>query len=56
MSYTVQVIEYATESVVKEIPCNTEREALRVDRGLNMNLNHERFYTLVDESTKEKNT
>ena len=41
----VQVIEYATSEVVKEIPCENERSAERVERGVNINLNHDQFFT-----------
>lgn len=47
MNYTVQVIEYATSEVVKKIQCDNERMADRVERGLSINLNHDRFFTQV---------
>lgn len=47
MNYTVQVIEYATSEAVKEIPCDNERSAERVERGLRINLNLDRFFTQI---------
>jgi hypothetical protein len=45
--WKVQVISCESGEVVKELVCPNERTANRVDDGLNINLNHEKFYTLV---------
>ena len=45
--WRVEVIEDDTQEVVKTIECHTEREAQRVERGLLINLNHERFHTNI---------
>ena len=45
--WRVEVIEDATQEVVKTIQCHTKREAERVERGLLINLNHERFHTSI---------
>lgn len=46
--WVVQIIEYATKKVVKEFkPQVSEHLADKLDRGVNINLDHERFYTLV---------
>lgn len=42
---TVQVIEYSTGKVIKEIVVSSERKADKVESGLNINLNHEKYYT-----------
>ena len=54
MSWTVEVVERgAEEKVVKRIPAGSERAAERVERGVNINLNHERFFSrLVEEEEK----
>lgn len=42
----VEVVESATEVVVKRLgPYSNENEAEKADRGANINLNHERFFT-----------
>lgn len=48
MPYTVEVIRHADLAVVKTLgPFATERQADRVDGGVNINLNHAEFYTVV---------
>ena len=50
MKYVVQVISYDDQKVVKEFaPETNERQAERLDRGVNINLDHERFFTRIDE-------
>ena len=44
-NWTVQIVETETGAVVKEIECGDERRAERVERGVMINLNHDRFYT-----------
>ncbi len=43
----VEIVEYDTERVDKSMRCHSERDAEKVDRGANINLNHERFYTRI---------
>lgn len=46
--WTIEVVEYSGGRVVKQITCDHgERQADRIERGLNINLNHDRFYTRV---------
>lgn len=45
--WKVQVIAFETNEVVKEISAPTERQAGRIDDGLNVNLNHDKFFTVV---------
>lgn len=48
--FFVQIIESATNNVEKELgPYASERLADRADNGVNINLDQERFYTLVVE-------
>ena len=49
MSYIILIKEYDTDEVVETIPVNStsERMAYKVDRGLNINLNHELYYTEI---------
>lgn len=53
--YTVQIIEKATKEVVEEIPANNVDQALRVERGVKINLNHKDYRTkLKVEEDNEK--
>ena len=52
--YIIQIIESATGEIVKEFePQSSEHNADRVNRGVNINLDHERFYTRI-KNTEEK--
>lgn len=44
---TVLIKKFSDDSVVREIPCNGTREAERVERGANINLNHNDYYTEI---------
>lgn len=46
-NFVVQVIAYDDNEVVKEMGPMSERKAERVDDGVNINLNHDAFYTLI---------
>ena len=48
MEFYVEVVKYPDE-VVKRLGPMSERKADRVDGGLNINLNHENFYTRIVE-------
>jgi hypothetical protein len=52
--FYVEIVQYAEEGedekVVKRSGPHSERRADKIDDGLNINLNHERFYTRVVES------
>lgn len=43
-SHYVEVVETQTEKVVKRLGPMSERKAEKVERGLEINLNHQRFY------------
>ncbi|MFF2532352.1 hypothetical protein ACFVS2_25920 [Brevibacillus sp. NPDC058079] len=45
----VVIKEYDTNVVVKEISCDSQREAEKVENGVNRNLNHDQFYTDIEE-------
>jgi len=53
MKYFVEVICYETDDVVKSIECSSERDADRVSYGLNINLNHEKYFTVIVFEDKE---
>ncbi len=42
----IEIVDSQTDEVVKKLgPFTSERERERSDRGVNINLNHERFFT-----------
>lgn len=44
--YYVEIVERETSFVIKEIGAMTSREADVVERGININLNHKKYFTL----------
>jgi hypothetical protein len=48
-NYFVQVIRFDNEKIVEEFGPYSERKAEKVDRGINININHYEFYTLITE-------
>lgn len=50
MGYTVNIRDRETDEVVRSIGQGMSmRQAARVEDGANINLNHDKFYTSVDE-------
>ena len=48
--WVVRIVSHDSGKTVKKFePCYSEREADKLDRGVNINLNHEKFYTTVTE-------
>ena len=47
MTWIVKVVSYDTEEIVKEIPCKSEGQAAKAERGVNINLNHDKYFTFV---------
>ena len=47
--YTVQIKRFSDDEVVKEFGPHPERFAEKIDDGVNRNLNHEEFYTVIVE-------
>ena len=47
-TYKVKVIQTDTGEVVKTFEAATERAAERVERGLNINMNHADYYTVIE--------
>lgn len=46
--YAVKVIEIGSQRIEREIIGLTESRAEKVAAGININLNHEKFYVVVD--------
>jgi hypothetical protein len=47
MKWFVEIVEYGTNAVIERIDCKSENGAERTDDGVNINLNHEKFFTRV---------
>ena len=52
-TYKIKVIEANTGEVVKTLEATTERSAERVERGLNRNMNHPDYYTVIEPPKKD---
>lgn len=49
MSSTVTVREYAGDKLIKTIGNGSQRSLEKMERGLNINLDHENYYTQIEE-------
>ena len=49
MAYEVRIMQHGVDEPVKVMPASSERSADRIDSGVNINLNHEEYYTLIEE-------
>ena len=47
MTWKVQIIETETGRVEDSIPCYSERDAECVERGVLINLNHDKYHTEI---------
>lgn len=45
--YAVNIIDRETGETVEKIKCENQRKAEKVIRGVNINLNHERYMTEI---------
>ncbi|WP_033829103.1 hypothetical protein [Bacillus andreraoultii] len=45
--YLVQIIRKSTNEVVQEMEAKSERIAEQVERGANINLNHDEYFTQI---------
>ncbi len=49
----VYIIETETDKVEEEMGPMDEREALRVRRGVSINLNHDDYHVIINEGRRE---
>ena len=49
MQYEVQIIRSTTGEVVEILKCSSRSKADKVDDGVNINLNHEEYHTVIKE-------
>lgn len=54
MEYEVQIIDADTDKVIDAIPAKTEHSAERIERGVNINLNHEKYYTQIKQTNNKE--
>ena len=47
-TYKIKVIKVDTGEVVKTFEAETERAAVRMERGLNINMNLADYYTVIE--------
>lgn len=45
----VVIVSKKTGEIVENIKCGSRRDAERVESGVNINLNHDNYYTYIDE-------
>lgn len=43
----VEIYKYEDDELIDSIECSSERQAEKVEDGVNINLNHEEYYTLI---------
>jgi len=47
-NYYVQIVEYDNDDVIREMGPFRSHMADSIDDGLNINLNHDKYYTLIE--------
>lgn len=52
--FYVQIIAFDGEKLIKEMGPFSEREANMVDNGVNINLNHDKYYTIIQKKYNEQ--
>jgi hypothetical protein len=52
--FYVHIVEYSTNKSVKTMGPHSENMADRIDSGVSINLDHERFYTIINEQPEYK--
>jgi len=45
--YFVEIKKFKASKIIKRIECETERDAEQIERGVNINLNHGEYYTVI---------
>lgn len=45
----VHIKEFGTNEIVDTIDCESPNKAEKVELGLNLNLNHDKYYTEIEE-------
>ena len=45
--YFIEVVEFDTDEVIERKGPYTERQADKIDNGMNINLNHDKYFTRI---------
>ena len=53
-TYSVEIKRHEDDSVERKIPCKSEKHAVQVANGVDINLNHELYYSEVIEEEAEQ--
>ena len=52
--YSVEIKRHDDDSIIRIIPCKSEGQAVKVADGVDINLNHDLFYSeVVEKEVKE---
>lgn len=54
MSIEVRVIEISTGDMVKSIDCPSQGTADKVEKGMNININYDEYYTIQVEGVRDE--
>lgn len=49
MSFVVKIIAYDDETVVNQLKTESPRSAERIDFAININLDHNKYFTIIEE-------
>ena len=53
VKYYIEIVDYDTEETVERMGPMTEHKAGKVDDGVNINLNHEKYFTRIVKEGEE---
>lgn len=56
MAWLVQIIDTKTGKVAQSIKCSGEKSAERVEIGVSINLNHDKYHTKIEDTAAKKAT
>lgn len=56
MAWLVQIIDTKTGKVAQSIKCSGEKSAERVEIGVSINLNHDKYHTKIEDKAAKKAT
>ena len=51
----VKIIAYDDETVIKQLKAESQRSAERIEAGLNINLDHNKYFTIIEEGDHNGN-
>lgn len=54
MNHYIEIVEFETEAVIERKGPYSERQANRIDDGMNINLNHDKYFTRIVEEQADR--